>query len=507
MPSPTTKRGIALGLAASLWVAYASPAHSKSDFDCDGFDDLAIGAPSNRINGLSIGSVSVIYGGVGKLTSTANQFFTQDTPGVAGTAEAGDAFGHDLAVGDFNNDGCYDLVIGVPQEGIGDKGNAGAVNVLYGAPSGLSVVGNQIWFQDSVGISGASEVSDWFGDEVATGDFDNDGYDDLAIGVPFEDTSGAPNAGAVNVLYGSPSGLTADRDQVWYQDTPGVAGASETNDYFGAALATGDFDNDGYEDLAVGVSSEDVLGVTDTGAVNILYGSASGLTTAGEQIWYQDIPGIAGGGETGDAFGSSLTAADFDNDGYVDLAIGVPFEDIGDIFAAGAVNILYGGSGGLTTVGNQIWYQDSPDVAGAGEPNDWLGGALTTGDFDNDGFEDLAIGAASEDIGQTFDAGAVNVLYGSSGGLTEIDDQIWYQDLLATGVGATFEYFGAAITTGDFDNDGHDDLAVGVPDDGSSDRGSVNVIYGVPGGAQFWRAGFGGLLGQTSSDSNFGNGL
>jgi hypothetical protein len=115
--------------------------------------------------------------------------------------------------------------------------------------------------------------------------------------------------------------------------------------------------------------------------------------------------------------------ADFNNDGADDLAVGVPDENVGSIPAAGGVNVLYGAAGGLTGSGSQFFTQ----VGSAPEPADFFGAALATGDFNHDGFADLAVGAPFEDAGSTVDAGAVSVLYGSAGGLTRTGGQIFTQ--------------------------------------------------------------------------------
>ena len=94
------------------------------------------------------------------------------------------------------------------------------------------------------------------------------------------------------------------------------------------AAVQGDFNGDGFADLAVGAPGED-LGSPDAGAVNVLYGSAAGLTSAGNQFWHQNSPGIAERADAGDLFGSALAAGDFNGDGFDDLAIGVPAEDVG----------------------------------------------------------------------------------------------------------------------------------------------------------------------------------
>jgi FG-GAP repeat len=291
------------------------------------------------------------------------------------------------------------------------------------------------------------------------GDFNGDGFDDLAIGVPLEDVhTGAgiiDDAGAVNVLYGSSNGLSAASpprpDQFWTQSTPDVNDVSEAGDLFGDSLSSGDFNGDGFDDLAIGVPSEDVDTGTGTianaGAVNVLYGSSNGLSATSpprpDQIWTQSTPNVNGGSEEFDKFGDSLSSGDFNGDGFDDLAIGTPFEDIdtgaGTIDDAGAVNVLYGSSSGLSATSpprpDQIWTQSTPDVNDVSEAGDLFGDSLSSGDFNGDGFDDLAIGVPFEDVvvgqSEVLGAGAVNVLYSSSNGLSATSpprpDQIWTQ--------------------------------------------------------------------------------
>ncbi len=228
--------------------------------------------------------------------------------------------------------------------------------------------------------------------QVLRADFNNDGFADLAVGVAGENLGAIGNGGAVNVLYGTASGLTGAGSQLFTQDT-GVPGAAELGDGFGDALAVGDFDGDGFADLAVGVSLEDVGAVVDAGAVNVLYGSAGGLTGAGSQLFTQDSPGVVSRTEPHDDFGDVLGAGDFDGDGFADLAVGVRREDVGATAGAGAVNVLYGTAAGLTGAGGQFFTQDSPGVPGVVEPDDEFGVAVGAGDFDGDRFVDLAVGA------------------------------------------------------------------------------------------------------------------
>jgi hypothetical protein len=281
-------------------------------------------------------------------------------------------------------------------------------------------------------VEDQSEASDSFGWSISSGNFNGDRYSDLAIGAIGENSL----TGAVNVLHGSAAGLSATAtlpDQIWTQNTADVEGSSEGNDRFGYALESADFNCDGSDDLAIG-ALEEVKTPNFGGSVNVIYGSQSlGLsaTNKADQIWTQDSSGIEDLVETDDKFGSSLAAGDFNNDGNPDLAIGVPSEDVSsNIVNAGAVNVIYGSTAGLSSAADQIWHQDSPNIEGGAEVADFFGFVLTTGDFNNDGKGDLAIGVPGEDLETTSDAGMVNVIYGSSSGLsaTTIPDQTWHQN-------------------------------------------------------------------------------
>jgi FG-GAP repeat len=441
---------LAVGMSSTALVpvnpAAAAAESLQADFNNDGFADLAVGAPGESVGGIiGAGAVNVLYGGAAGLTGTGSDTFTQNTSGVGSAAEEFDGFGDALVPGDFNNDGFADLAVGAPGESVGGIIGAGAVNVLYGGAAGLTGSGSQLFTQDTPGVGSIAEADDSFGDTLTAGDFNTDGFADLAIGAPFESIGSIPEAGAVNVLYGGAAGLTGSGSQLFTQDTPGVGSIAEVDDSFGFALAAGDFDNDGFADLAVGVPFESTS-VFEVGAVNVLYGTAAGLTGSGSQTFTQNSPGVGSIVEEFDGFGFALTVGDFDNDGFADLAVGVPFESIGSIIGAGAVNVLYGTAAGLTGAGSQTFTQNTPGVGSTAEVGDAFGFALTAGDFDNDGFADLVIGAPFESIGSIPEAGAVNVLYGTPTGLTGSSSQTFTQN--SSGVGSTAEagdLFGSAL--------------------------------------------------------------
>ncbi|MBN1814519.1 MAG: FG-GAP repeat protein [Anaerolineae bacterium] len=405
------------------------------DFDGDGNLDLVIGVPYEDYNIIEdAGIVHVLYGASGTLTTTTTEIWHQASTGIVGSStEAYDQFGSALAIGDFDGDDYDDLAVGAPGQQIGDDDNAGVVNVIYGSATGLTAVGNQVWRQGADGIIGSAEADDWFGYSLTSADFDGDGYDDLAVGVPYEDHNSATTTiedmGGVNIIYGSASGLTG-ADTWWIaQNLADIADTGETDDLFGWALAVGDFNRDHYADLAVGVPYEDLGNVNDTGSVNIIFGSADGLTVAGNIDRSQGSFGVQDTCETLDRFGYALTAGDFDGDGHDDLVVGVPYETIDTLTSAGSVHVLYGRDNGLALSGNLLLQQDNPDISNTAEIGDRFGMALATGNFNGDVYTDLAIGVPGEDMAifmNTYvDAGAVHVIHGSDTGLTFDDDQFW----------------------------------------------------------------------------------
>jgi hypothetical protein len=233
--------------------------------------------------------------------------------------------GQGVARADFNGDGFGDLAVGVPDENLGVTGltDAGAVNVIYGSAAGLIDAGNQFLTQVVTQAGGdPREAGDRFGSALAGGDFNNDGRADLAVGAPGEDVGAATDAGNVMVFYGTPSGLThvnpsSGTIQVLTQATVGVPDAPNSNDQFGFALTWGDFGRGAHADLAIGVPGEAVvaggLPRAGAGAVNVLYGTATGLSGTGAQLFSQATiaaanPSIGDTAEAGDRFGASMSA-------------------------------------------------------------------------------------------------------------------------------------------------------------------------------------------------------
>jgi len=489
-----------------------TPASLHADFNGDGFDDLAIGMPTaNYGPNADNGAVQVLYGSAAGLNAASAQFLRHSSK------EADLLFGLALAAGDFNADGFDDLAVGSPGKDLAqNQPDTGSVTVFFGSATGLKTSGRQEFDEYTGGVPGTPEAGNLFGYALAAGDFNGDGHDDLAIGVP---NDGLDVTGGVNVLFGAAAGLTTDGAVKLVQGLNGVLDGAEFGDGFGSALAAGDFNGDGRDDLAIGAPYQGItyieiidrtrfVNVLDNvGAVNIVFGAARGFATSGNQFWMQNSQGANGNGgaEAEDHFGFALAAGDFDGNGRDDLAIGVPDEDLDGFTDAGAVHLLFGSVTGLMATGSQFLTQNTAGVAGSPRNGDQFGFALAAGDFNGDGRDDFAIGAPGDE-----GVGTVTMVFG-------LDLVGFAFDLLTENndgsapSGAAGDQFGFALSAGDYNGDGRDDLTIGIPGkdvQGLRNLGQVETVYFGADGlhdidfTQMWDV---TNLGQTWFSANPGN--
>jgi len=486
-----------------------------ADFNGDGVSDLAIGIPSQTVAGASgAGAVQILYGtvrspfvrpdgtfniGTTGLTAFNNKLITETSLGQG--SQADDGFGKALVAGDFNRDGIADLAIGSPGRAVNGASGAGAVFIVYGSRSGLRSTAAQMWTEASLNLT--ATAGDHFGSALATADFDINHWTDLAVGIPNSTAGGNANAGAVAAIYGRQGQLRVRGNQLWDQSKLS-AGSVGTGDVFGSALAAGDFNADGFRDLAVGAPGQTVSGNAGAGAVNVIYGHSGGLNAANNQFWTVDGTNIKGNHNANAQFGFALAAGDFNDDSRTDLAIGAPGEDISAdttvtpnkpaVSNAGAVHVLYGTSSRLTATNSQLWDENNTGVTGStAASGDRFGAAVAAGLMNGDRLSDLAIGAPGATVNSAAGAGRVQVLYGgfatSPANRTELKttgSQQWDQHTLnASGDDAAAnEGFGSSLTIGDFNGDRLGDLAAeaAAQSFNNSQPGSADVIFSAANG-------------------------
>lgn len=431
------------GEASGDYAGYA--VDGAGDMDGDGFGDVAVGAYQNDGGGSNAGSAYLVFGPV----TAAGQLSTSAVVELTGES-SNDWAGVSLAgLGDQDGDGYDDLVIGASLAGSGAEGMAYVLLGPVTADASLSTADILLSAESLTTYAYAGS------DVKPAGDVNGDGAAELLIGA-----SGATSGTSyVNGIIYLMSGPLYEDDAITTSATAVLTGVS-SSDAAGQALAgEGDVDGDGYGDILVGVFQQ---GASDNGAAYAINGPISGtasLSTADSTF---------SGASSGDYAGSAVCFMDADLDGYADAVVGASRRNV-TTSDEGAVYLNYGplGTGGSLS---------SSDVTLSGAENGgYFGDELACADVNNDGYDDLLVGAPREADGGT-QAGVAWLFFGpitASASTSSADASFIGEDssdMLGEGVGVA----------SNVDGDGLGALLLGASTEDHTSGTTSGSVYVLP---------------------------
>jgi DNA-binding MarR family transcriptional regulator len=389
----------------SLSNRFGSAVASAGDVNNDGYDDFMVSdfmyQPSHD---------GRVYVFLGKHTNQwQNEINTSLVEWMFVAESSEDRFGKSIAgVGDVNNDGYDDMLIGAPKIGGGEFA-AGKSYLFFGEEwIGWAYSGSH------VNVSFMGEVDgDYAGISVAgAGDVNSDGYPDFLIGAhKHDDQSGSTlksNSGKTYLIFGRPNNKWSQNFNLSDADSSFVGEAS--SDYSGFSCAgVGDVNGDDYEDFLIGAPdfdfSKDNLNplFDNSGRVYLIFGKETSLWDNQVNLDQADV--IISGESSGSRAGYSLKGVgDVNEDGYDDFLIGAPGYD----HHRGKAVLIFGRE-------NSNWKThyllNETGLEFKGESRgDFLGYSLgNLGDFNADGLTDFIIGAFNNSLGGTGKANLIEL--------------------------------------------------------------------------------------------------
>jgi hypothetical protein len=392
--------GVAGGDAAGNAVS------SAGDINGDGFDDLLIGAPISDVPKNDTGYTYVVFGKSSGFSATMELSSLNGSNGFRMHFDKADQLlGWSVSgAGDVNGDHVDDLIIGAP---IGERSY-----VVFGKTSGFDAELDLASLDGSNGfLMNGLEDGAQFGNGVSAGDINGDGINDLIVGSYYG------GSGTSYVVFGKASGFGAILDLSSLDGSNGfsVEGTAEGDEAGYSVGNAGDVNGDGFDDVIIGARSAGIEGKA-SGAAYVVFGKADGfeatlnLSSLNGSNGFR-LAGVAEGDQTGRSVSS---AGDFNGDGFADVLIGAAGADANGV-DSGAAYVVFGKASGFSASLDLSNLSSTGGFALSGlAAGNSLGKSVSSaGDLNNDGFDDLIIGASSAN-GGAFNSGAAYVIFGRS---------------------------------------------------------------------------------------------
>ncbi len=459
------------------------------DLNNDGIMDILLG--SNFIDRSGLNDVGEAYVIFGKPYDAAASFELSALNGSNGFSIRGQVAGDNFAgfvsnAGDVNGDTIDDIIIGALASDPSGNQSAGRTYVIFGSalPFGSSFNLNALNGTNGLSLLGIDPF-DQSGRRVSNaGDINDDGVDDLLIAAPSADPASGSNAGECYVVYGTSSGFPS---QIFLSTLngsngfvmPGVSGG----DNLGLGLGyAGDFNNDGIDDIALGAPSGDPPGTFNAGEVYVLFGSSAGFGSTFALGSLNGSNGIRIDGNGSQAGNSVSTAGDFNGDGIDDLIVGSYRS------GPGAAYVVFGSDSALPASLNlgALDGTNGIELLGIAGGDEAGISVKSAGDINDDGFDDVIIGAWFADSGGESNSGEAYVVFGTDQSLPaslNLADLDGSNGFTITGVDAD-DLTGVSVSAlGDVSGDGIDDLIVGARGGDPGNRSSAGECYVIFGRA------------------------
>lgn len=429
-------------------------------------------------------------GGKDAVLNTTIDLGVQDPDLLIAGDVSGGSLGADLGVGDLDGDGFDDLVISAPwAHRASDERFAGHIYILFGGQDRPPAITPDQADVTIVGAAASYAIGGGFDrqpDTIAVGDINGDGKADLVMGAP----EARNRAGEICVIFGRDRGIWRKTPIIDLSTSHGnvVISGADANDSLGSAVAVGDIDGDGIDDLIAGAPRADGVGNNRMDAGEVYIFSGRGVWPSHLRVAYDPDTRIVGATQR-DLLGSGLATGELGGPEAVDLAIGArgyagPHDDR---VWAGEVYVLFGSDG---LVGMRDLATQPPDwLVYAADSVDDVGRYLSIGDVSGDGRPDLVIGAPGGDgpMNSREDAGEVAVLFGprQTGTVTDLAEGA---DFIVYGPqGRTTQWpggrLGDNIALGDLDGDRVLDILAGARQGNGfgnlrQNAGEAYVLYG-----------------------------
>lgn len=444
----------------------------KGDFNGDGKEDIAVGMPYFSSDGrISRGKVVVYFAGAdffGRFGVGHNMYASSVPSLIFLGINSQNQLGTSLAAGDINGDGVDDLIMGAP--------GGSYLTAYFGrsASVGQTVTRtydyaheNADWFLQS------NNEKEKFGFSLDVADLNSDGIGDVIAGAPYGGNGSRERAGRVYLLTGRRAFSSGTLQWLMGSSLSGMTlYGINADDQFGISLTHGDLDGDRHPDIIVGSylasNGSAKPSVKQAGSVSMFLGKYVAPYLASSAFDPQRIPRIViGGNQLFGWFGYSVAVGDLNHDGIDDLAIGsFPYLKRAP---QGEITIVWGGDS-LDT-GSNPHYKVSKIVAPRAES--LIGGSLVIADVNRDGIGDLLVGAPVGVAGSEMPRGRAYILMSFPRNVSVWDFSKIPADIELVSE-QTHDWFGTSIVSGDFDNDGNEDVLVGAP--------NARVGSAVPGG-------------------------